>query len=236
MIEKKNSRFDLERKRFVLLQIGLLTAGSLTLAAFTYTKTIRIEHEKSRVVSELIDIETFQINERVEDDSQQQEQDAQQSEPQITQQSDPISLKIKKTKSTSKVVQSGIVGELGIPKGPGDMGTIIDVKPEGDVDLFPVIPTEYIGGRIAMIENINDNVSYPQIDIETDTQGRVYLTFIVEKDGSISNVEIIRGVSPTLDREAKRIVRNFPKWKPAENAYGAVRTRVQLPINFTFKK
>lgn len=234
MIEKKNSRFDLERKRFVLLQIGLLTAGSLTLAAFTYTKTIIIEHEKQTVVSELIDIETFQLNEKVEDQSQKQE--TKQSEPQISQQSDPIPTTIKVSKSTSTAIKSGIIGELGIPKGPGDLGTMIDVAPEDDLEEFPKTPTHYIGGLIAMREFINETVSYPQVDIEFGTQGRVFLSFIVEKDGSISNIEIVRGVSPTLDREAKRIVRKFPNWKPAEDAYGPVRTRVQLPINFTLSQ
>ncbi len=236
MNEKKNSRFDLERKRFVLLQIGLLTAGSLTLAAFTYTKTIRIEHEKQGVVANLIDIEVMQIQQKKDVVHQQKRTPQKSNEQQLTQKNGAVSDQIDVSKNTGKEITSGIVGEMGIPKGPGEMGNIIDVRPEDDVDLFPPIPTEFIGGRAAMIENINDNVHYPQIDIETDTQGKVYLTFIVEKDGSISNIEIVRGVSPSLDREAKRIVRNFPKWKPAENAYGPVRTRVQLPINFTFEK
>ena len=83
-----------------------------------------------------------------------------------------------------------------------------------------------------MMEKVQDVMVYPEVDIEMNVQGKVYISFIVEKDGSVSNVEVERGVSSTIDREAKRIVKSFPNWKPGENAYGKVRTRVRLPLNF----
>ena len=86
-----------------------------------------------------------------------------------------------------------------------------------------------------MMAQVQKVMNYPEIDIQMDVQGKVYLSFIIEKDGSVSNVEIERGVSKTIDREAKRIVKTFPKWKPGENAYGKVRTRVRLPLNFTLE-
>ena len=68
-----------------------------------------------------------------------------------------------------------------------------------------------------------------------EEQGRVYLSFVVEKDGGISNVKVERGVSKDLDREAKRIVRAMPKWEAGEVGGKKVRTRCSLPIVFTLR-
>ena len=83
-----------------------------------------------------------------------------------------------------------------------------------------------------MMKWINDNVKYPQTSIEMNEQGRVFLSFVVEKDGSITNVKVERGISIDLDREAKRVVRKMPKWIPGESSGRAVRARCRLPINF----
>ena len=83
-----------------------------------------------------------------------------------------------------------------------------------------------------MQTDISETIVYPEIDQRMGNQGTVYVSFIVEKDGSVTNVQIERGISETIDREAKRIVRGFPNWKPAENAFGKVRTIVRLPIKF----
>ena len=80
---------------------------------------------------------------------------------------------------------------------------------------------------------IAENVQYPQTAIEMNEQGKVYLSFVVEPDGSISNIAIERGVSGDLDKEAKRLVRKMPKWSPGEAKGKKARTRCRLPINFT---
>tara|TARA_B110000285_G_scaffold142462_1_gene159244 strand:+ start:747 stop:1337 length:591 start_codon:yes stop_codon:yes gene_type:complete len=161
-----------------------------------------------------------------------QDQQNQSQSKALTQPNDPIMEKMKLTKNTKKEPKGTVKGELGIPKGP-DMGTIVEIKPDNTIEEFPPIPTNYIGGAPAMQKFINENVRYPEIDRISGEQGIVYVSFVIEKDGSVSNVKIARGVTKTIDREAKRIVRSFPKWKPAENAYGKVRTRVRLPIGFT---
>ena len=79
---------------------------------------------------------------------------------------------------------------------------------------------------------IQTNIEYPPTSIEMNEQGKVYLSFVVEADGSITNVAVERGVSPDLDREAKRVVRSMPKWKPGEAKAKKSRTRCRLPINF----
>ena len=97
---------------------------------------------------------------------------------------------------------------------------------------FPDVEAKFPGGAAAMMKWINDNVKYPQTSIEMNEQGRVFLQFIVEKDGSITNVKVDRGVSLDLDREAKRVIRNMPKWVPGEIGGRSIRARCRLPINF----
>ena len=233
MIAKKNSRFDLERKRIVLFQVGLMTVGSLTLAAFTYRTPQQLELEKRIVASNHIEymaIEQEKVepeeSEAVVKDMPDQSQSNEQSQDNAA-----VTDDIKVTKNSEKVPDAGIDGELGIPEGP-DLGDIDDVKLAGVIDEWPAIPTNYIGGAAAMQKFIFDKVEYPLESIRFGDEGTVYISFVIEKDGSVSNVDIVRGVTKKIDREAKRVVRSFPNWKPAENAHGKVRTRVRLPIVF----
>ena len=97
---------------------------------------------------------------------------------------------------------------------------------------FPDVEAGFPGGAAAMMKWFNDNIKYPQTSIEMNEQGRVFLSFVVETNGSISNVKIERGISIDLDREAKRVIKKMPKWVPGESAGRAVRARCRLPINF----
>ena len=109
--------------------------------------------------------------------------------------------------------------------------TII-VEGEEEIIEFPDVEAEFIGGAQEMMIYINQNIQYPITSIEMNEQGKVYLSFVVEPDGTISNVAIERGVSKDIDNEAKRIVRSMPKWLPGEGKGKKVRTRCRLPINF----
>lgn len=94
------------------------------------------------------------------------------------------------------------------------------------VETMPVFP----GGQDSLRTFIATNNNWT-VGQETIT-GRVYIAFVVEADGSITNIEIMRGLHPTCDEEAKRIVKMMPKWKPGEFRGTPVRTKVVLPITF----
>jgi TonB family protein len=98
--------------------------------------------------------------------------------------------------------------------------------------LGTIVSQNQLCGSSAMMKWISKNVNYPQTSIEMNEQGRVFLSFVVEKDGSLSNIAIERGVSLDLDREAKRVVRKMPNWIPGEASGRKVRARCRLPINF----
>lgn len=87
------------------------------------------------------------------------------------------------------------------------------------------------GGTDALKNYIKENLKYP-VDGTTSAQGRVILTFFVEEDGSITDVKVVRGVVPELDKEALRVVRNMPKWTPGKFQGQPVRTRYTLPVVF----
>ncbi len=114
-----------------------------------------------------------------------------------------------------------------VPKGP------TETKVEKEIIDFPDVEAQFPGGAAALQAWIAKNVNYPQTAIEMNEQGRVYLSFVVEPDGSITNVAIVKSVSADLDKEAKRLVRAMPKWTPGEAAGERARTRCQIPINFT---
>lgn len=102
-----------------------------------------------------------------------------------------------------------------------------------DIIDFPDKEAGFKGGTKEMQKFINENVKYPQDAINSNIEGRVYLSFVVEKNGEITNIIVERGTHLSLDREAKRLISIMPKWKPGKMQGKKVKTRCRLPINFT---
>ena len=98
-------------------------------------------------------------------------------------------------------------------------------------DVVEVMP-QYPGGQIAMLKYIMQNIKYPKQIMEEGIQGRVTVSFIVEKDGRVSNVRLLRSVQPSLDKEAIRVVKSMPKWTPGKQNGKPVRVRFNLPVMF----
>ena len=98
-------------------------------------------------------------------------------------------------------------------------------------DVVEVMP-QYPGGQIAMLKYIMENIKYPKQIMEEGIQGRVTVSFIVEKDGRVSNVRLLRSVQPSLDKEAIRVVKSMPKWTPGKQNGKPVRVRFNLPVMF----
>lgn len=102
----------------------------------------------------------------------------------------------------------------------GQAFTVVEVAPE-----FP-------GGTNALMKFLSANIKYPAISAEQGIQGSVYVSFIVERDGSISDVKNVRGVSTELDQEAIRVVKTMPAWTPGKQNGKSVRVKFILPIRF----
>lgn len=98
-------------------------------------------------------------------------------------------------------------------------------------DVVEVMP-QYPGGQIAMLKYIMENIKYPEQAMKEGIQGRVTVRFIVEKDGSISDVRPVLSVHPLLDKEAVRVVESMPKWSPGKQNGKPVRVRFNVPVMF----
>ena len=98
-------------------------------------------------------------------------------------------------------------------------------------DVVEVMP-QYPGGQIAMLKYIMKNIKYPKQAMKEGIQGRVTVRFIVEKDGSISDVKPVLSVHPLLNKEAVRVVKSMPKWSPGKHNGKPVRVRFNLPVMF----
>ena len=101
-------------------------------------------------------------------------------------------------------------------------------------EIFVVVENqpEFPGGNTAMMKFLSENIRYPVIAQENGIQGRVICNFVVERDGSITDVQVVRGVDPSLDREAMRVINEMPRWKPGKQRGQAVRVRFTLPVVF----
>lgn len=91
---------------------------------------------------------------------------------------------------------------------------------------------EYPGGEQAMMKFVADNVKYPQDAIDKEISGRVLVSFVVEKDGSIGDVKVVKGIGGGCDEEAVRVVNAMPKWKPGMDKGKPVRVSYMMPITF----
>lgn len=96
------------------------------------------------------------------------------------------------------------------------------------VEQMPKFP----GGDPELLRFINQSIKYPVIAQENGIQGRVVCTFVVNRDGSVVDVEVVRGVDPSIDKEAVRVVSNMPKWEPGMQRGKPVRVRYTVPITF----
>ena len=217
--EKKTHKANIEKSRGPITAIGLLFIGSLVLASFSFTNGIERDlRTKSAENSAEIQFMQESIKPEIA--------------PLVVEQpiiSLPPSEEIIIDSNTQEIPITRIV-----------VITPPDIRTGGDVVVadppiieFPDVEASFLGGAGAMQRWIAENVIYPQTAIEMNEQGRVYLSFVVEQDGSLSNIAIERGVSSDLDKEAARLIRKMPHWEAGEAKGIKARTRCRLPINFT---
>jgi len=106
-----------------------------------------------------------------------------------------------------------------------------EVKEEPPLEVAEEMP-QFPGGEQALIDYLSKHIKYPPVAEENGIQGRVVLRFVVEKDGSISQVEVIKSVDPSLDKEAIRVTKSIPHWIPGKQNGQPVRVKFTLPVTF----
>lgn len=224
---KKTPKADLESKKTVFLQIGLVVVLSLVLVAFEWTSTdvnvdFSLQDEDIEVEEEIIPITRQEevkppppppppavadILNIVEDDVELDEE-----------------LEIMDTEMS----QDDIV----------DFSNMVfeeETRDEGEVFMIVEEMPEFPGGTEALQKYLAQSVRFPVIAQENGIQGRVYIQFVINQNGEVTNATILRGVDPSLDREALRVVEAMPKWKPGKQRNRPVRVSYTVPINFVLQ-
>ena len=112
--------------------------------------------------------------------------------------------------------------------------TVVAEKNQQVFDVVEQMP-EYPGGIQALFEYLQQNVKYPEDAKNQKVEGRVIATFVVETDGTINNVEVVKPAFPSLDAEAVRVLSAMPKWTPGMQSGKVVRVKYTVPINFNLK-
>ena len=148
------------------------------------------------------------------------------------------------TKTQDEVAQSDVaIGAIDYDQGSDEAEHVLKVN-EKVVDEIPPAVEEtkvfdvveqmpqYKGGDQALMDYLNKSIKYPVIAEENGIQGRVVCTFVVERDGSITDVKVVRSVDPSLDKEAVRVLKAMPKWIPGKQNGSAVRVKFTLPVTF----
>ena len=223
MEPKKNPKKDLNRQRTLFLQIGLVFALAVVFLAFEW-KT----YEKSE--STLASSGPVQIDEEI---------------VQITQQEQPPEPpKAAEVTTILEIVDNDVVVEDEIN---------VDIEARADQAVQSYVPVmteeepapvaeeiftfveeypEFPGGDKALREYILNTIKYPEVARTSGITGTVYVQFVVEKDGSISDVKVVRGIGGGCDEEAVRVVKSMPRWKPGKQRGQPVRVYFTLPIEF----
>ncbi len=220
---KKNPKVDLEKKRPILLEIGFIVSLAVVFIGFQYKSSNKTENT-------LGSLGDMQVEEEIIPITRQQEVKPPPPPP-------------PKVVEELNIVQNDeeIDDELEIDESEADENTEIepvDVQPqeeEDEVVNFYVIENkpEFPGGEAAMFKYIQEHTKYPEIAKENGITGKVFVQFVIGKDGSITDVKVIRSIDPYLDKEAVRVVKSMPKWKPGSQRGKPVKVSFQLPINFT---
>ena len=229
MEAKKSPKADLEKKKGLFIEIGLVTILALVLVAFNLRSSDKSDSGLAiTMVSEEMEEEILQTQEEQE---QPPEPEPEQPEPEVT--------------TELEVVDNDaeIENELGIVDAGdnankqqedvviSDVGTE-EVVEEEEIFVFVEEQPSYPGGEEALYEYLGKSIQYPDIARDNNITGTVVIKFVVEKDGSITKASILREIGGGCGKEALRVVNAMPKWKPGKQSGKAVRTEFTLPVQF----
>ncbi len=225
MDSKKSSKADLENKRSLFVQIGLIIALTITLVAFEY-KTY------DRIMTDLGDRDLVDMPEEMVE---------------ITRQDQPPPPPAPPPQTTLiNIVEDNVdIAD--------DITINVDVDQKTQIEIYvPPVATEqeveeheifivveespyFPGGEPARIKFLQENIKYPQMARESGIQGTVYVQFVVERDGGVTDVKVLRGIGGGCDEEAIRVIKAMPKWVPGKQRNRPVRVQFTMPIRFTLQ-
>ena len=225
---KKNPKADLEKRRGLYLEIGLVVILAASLVAFE-VKSYDSD-ESTAFVREVVD-EPEEII--IQTDIQEPPPPPPQEVPEVT--------TVINIVENDQKIENELVVDAGLNEDTRNIAIApVVVEEEEEVkeeEIFTVVENEpeFPGGMEALYKYLAQNIKYPQLARENGITGKVYVTFVVEKDGSIANPKILRDIGGGCGAEAIRVVKAMPKWSPGKQRGKAVRVQFNLPVNFNLK-
>lgn len=223
---KKTPKADLEKKKSTWLLVGYVIVLSFMFIAFEYSeRDVKIDASGAiadNVFEEEIEIPITEQQEVVAPPPPPEPQTVVENLTIVDDETEVDEVNIASSEETGQAVEIKYTAPVVEEEDPDEQTifTVVEKQPE-----FP-------GGQAALMQYLSKNIKYPQIAAENGVQGRVIVQFVVNKDGSIVDAVVARGVDPYLDKEALRVVNAMPKWKPGEQRNKPVRARFTLPVMF----
>ncbi|MBR4138110.1 MAG: energy transducer TonB [Bacteroidales bacterium] len=221
---KKSQKADLDGKKLTFTLVGLVVALFVVWRVFEYKSYDKQNLDTFARQVEVIEEEMVEITKQ-----EQPKPQVQAPKPQVTQiQVVEDDVEVEDIDINAEVDQDEVIEEY-VYEAPE-----IEEEEIQEAEVFKVVEEmpEFPGGTAKLLEYIQKNMKYPMMARESDIQGKVYVQFVVEPDGSISNVQVLRGIGGGCDEEAVRVVQSMPKFKPGKQRGAPVRVQYMVPIVF----
>lgn len=223
---KKSKKASLEGTQSTNILMGIVVGLSFMFIAFEYAQRDIVIDEIDTSGDILVEEEIIEITRRFTPPPP---------PPPETVQADLIDIVEDNTleeevefQSTEDEQKDAVIINYNYGEGDGEGEVYADEEIFAVVEEMPSFP----GGDAALMSYISKNIKYPSIATENGIQGRVICTFVINRDGKVTNAEVIRSVDPSLDKEALRVINNMPAWKPGKQRGKPVRVKYTLPIVF----
>lgn len=223
---KKSPKANLETKKMTWHLMGYVIVLSLMFVAFEWSERDKKIDLSGQVQDIVAEEEMIPITEQ-----------------QATPPPPPPPQEVQKVEEVLKIVENDVQVEATEIASSEDDNTAVEIKEVAapvvveevvEEEIFQVVEEmpSFPGGMGELMKFLGNNIKYPAVAQENGIQGRVIIQFVVEKDGSVANPVVVKGVDPALDKEALRVVKSMPKWTPGKQRGKAVRVKYTVPVTF----
>ena len=233
---KKSSKADLEKGKNLGLLMGLVVGLAILFVGFEWGAT-ELQIDANEGIADII------AEEEVEITTQQQDETIAPPPPpaevaQMEVAAEILTIVEDNVDVGNQILMSSedtqLTAQVQTYVPPAMVSAVVVAEEITEQTIFEIVEEmpDYPGGEIARAGFLRDNLIYPTIAQENGIQGRVVCSFVVNQDGSIVDVQVVRGIDPSLDREAMRVINSMPKWIPGKQRGKPVRVKFTLPIQF----
>jgi len=221
---KKSPKADLDGKKLTFTLIGLVVSLFVIWRVFEYKSYDKQTTEIFQRQTEVIEEEMVEITKQEQPKPQMQAPKPQVTQIQVVEDDVEVEDEID---LNAEVSQDEVIEKY-------EYTPQVEEEEIVEAEIFKVVEEmpEFPGGTAKLLEYIGKNIKYPMMARESDIQGKVYVQFVVEPDGSISKVTVLRGIGGGCDEEAVRVVQSMPRWKPGKQRGAPVRVQYMVPIVF----